>query len=310
MLRPLLIPWTYFCLQTLLGTPQAKCQKELNMTNDAFDDQYLGCPEKMEAEARELLKTEMSTPYSAVWQTATKKWKDVKKTSPLKASEDEYGIAVVAYTDPTPIINGDAFSTIFNAAVSGAGKSQDNYMKEFRFKAFHYYLTRALQLLREAGEGGCVKVYPGDIHHFQLSNKEDDKIRFGHFASSSINEEVAEGFRTETTGEKGTLFTIHTCFGVKIQDMSYNPGQKEVLIPVHETFTVSQKGNNLFDLQSTERTCSHFNCAYLGGEKTKKCVYNSAARGGLAFPSVLSPSLFGGSVILLHVAALKLFAGF
>ncbi|XP_037766447.2 ecto-ADP-ribosyltransferase 5-like [Chelonia mydas] len=151
----------------------------------------------------------------------------------------------------------------------------------------------------------------GDIQHFQLSKEEeDDKIRFGHFASSSINEEVAEGFRTETTEEKGTLFTIHTCFGVKIQDMSYDPGQKEALIPVHETFTVSQKGNNLFDLQSTERTCSHFNCAYLGGEKNQSCVYNSAARGGIAFPSVLSPSLFGGSIILLHIAALKLFAGF
>ncbi|KAG6927829.1 hypothetical protein G0U57_009232, partial [Chelydra serpentina] len=82
---------------------------------------------------------------------------------------------------------------------------------------------------------------------------------------------------------------------------------EEVLIPVYEIFSVfpGQEGNS-FVLRSTNRTCSHFNC----GEKDQTCVYNSASRRGLAFPNELSPSLFGGSVILIHVAALKLFVSF
>ncbi|XP_053871921.1 T-cell ecto-ADP-ribosyltransferase 2-like [Malaclemys terrapin pileata] len=305
MMKPLLIPLTYFCLQTWLGIPQAKCEEELNMTENAFDDQYLGCAKEMEEKAHKLLTEEMSPPFSTVWQNARKKWEDVKSTSPLRAYKDEYGIALVAYTDKTEYIeyDGKTFSTTFKAAVKGAGASRAYYMANFKFKAFHYYLTRALQLLRE----GCKTVYRGDSKSFEY--KKGD-IRFGHFASSSINKKVAEGFRTKRAIEKGTLFTIRTCFGVKIQALSYNPDQEEVLIPVHEKFSVSPKGKNHFDLQSTKQTCSYFNCAYLGGEKIETCVNNSATRGGLVFPGVLSPSLFGGSIILVHVAALKLFAGF
>ncbi|XP_044879453.1 ecto-ADP-ribosyltransferase 5-like [Mauremys mutica] len=297
MMKSLLIPLTYFCLQTWLGIPQAKCQVQLSMMDDAFDDQYLGCTKEMEKKAHELLKEEMSPPFSMVWENATKKWEDVKITSPLR-DYDKYGIALIAYTDPTRVDNDKVFSTIFNEAVNRSWKSRDDYMKHFPFKAFHYYLTRALQVLRE----GCNVVYRGDPKSFEYKG---GNIRFGRFASSSINERVAEEF-----SKGGTVFTIHTCFGVKIQALSYNPDQEEVLIPVHEIFSVSRKGNNRFDLWSTKQTCRHFNCTELGGEKIETCVYNSATRRGLVFPGVLSPSLFGGSLILVHVAALKLFAGF
>ncbi|XP_029769350.1 T-cell ecto-ADP-ribosyltransferase 2-like [Terrapene carolina triunguis] len=299
MMNPLLIPLTYFCLQTWLGIPQAKCEA-LNMMEDAFDDQYLGCAKEMEKKAPELLEKEksMSSVFSRVWENAHKKWENVKSSSPLRNYEDKYGIALAAYTDSTPQDNGEAFSTTFNEAVESAGTSRAYYMAHFRFKAFHYYLTRALQLLRKE----CNKVYRGVSKRFKY---EEGDIRFGRFASSSFSERVAEEF-----SNGGTLFTIHTCFGVKIQALSYNPHQEEVLIPVHETFSVSPQGNNRFVLRSTNRTCSHFNCTYLGGEKIEACVNNSATRRGLAFPGVLSPSLFGGSVILIHVAALKLFAGF
>ncbi|XP_077683145.1 ecto-ADP-ribosyltransferase 5-like isoform X3 [Eretmochelys imbricata] len=128
MLRPLLIPLTYFCLHTWLGIPQTKCEVKLSMMDDAFDDQYLGCAKEMDGIAPGLLEKEKS------------------KSSLLRTS--------------------------------------------------------------------------------------------------------------------------------------------------------------------TNRTCSRFNCAYLGGEKNEKCVDNSATRRGLAFPSVLSPSLFGGPILLVHVTALKLFADF
>ncbi|CAM4373850.1 unnamed protein product, partial [Lepidochelys kempii] len=79
-------------------------------------------------------------------------------------------------------------------------------------------------------------------------------IRFGHFASSSINKSVAETFMTKNAGKQGTLFTIQTCFGMKIQNMSYDPGQKEVLIPVHEIFSVAKRQGNNLTLRSTSWT--------------------------------------------------------
>ncbi|XP_065279482.1 ecto-ADP-ribosyltransferase 5-like [Emys orbicularis] len=308
MLRPLLIPLTYFCLQTWLGIPQAKCEVQLNMMKDAFDDQYIGCAEEMHGIAHKLIQPEMS-PFSPLWENATEKWNRVKTTITRPSNfEDEYGIALVAYTDPTKYTKyNKIFSTIFNDAVSGTNRSRAAYMASFQFKAFHYYLTRALQLLwKETGEK-CGVMYKTTVYRGVNTTSKytgQASIRFGYFASSSINRKVAESFG------KATFFTIHTCFGVKIQDMSYNRSQEEVLIPPYEIFNVVKIQGNNVTLQSIKQNCSNFNCAYLGGKKTQTCVYNSATRGGPAFPSVLSPSLFGGSVILIHIAALKLFAGF
>ncbi|XP_074917965.1 ecto-ADP-ribosyltransferase 5-like [Chelonoidis abingdonii] len=262
MLRRLLIPLTYFCLQTWLGIPQAKCQVELSMMPDAFDDQYIGCAEEMDEIVSELLEKEksMSSLFRTVWENAEKEWECVKKEISLpKGFEDEYGRAIVAYTD-------NDFHSELNAAVRGAGTSRAHYMASFHFKAFHYYLTRALQLLR----GRCdvmynMTVYRGVSARFQHTGSGD--IRFGHFASSSIKEEVAERYSTKNLTTTPTLFTIQTCFGVKIWNFSYSPPDEEVLIPAHEIFNVTRgQDSNSFVLRSTNRTCSHFNCAYLGGE--------------------------------------------
>ncbi|XP_043382843.1 ecto-ADP-ribosyltransferase 5-like isoform X4 [Chelonia mydas] len=211
--------------------------------------------------------------------------------------KDEHGRAIIAYTD-------NDFHSELNAAVRGAGTSRAHYMASFHFKAFHYYLTRASQLLR----GRCDMMYKRTVYRgvsVRLQHTGSGHIRFGYFASSSFDIGVAKKFGMDT------LLTIHTCSGVEIRAFSCIQEEEEVLIPVHEIFNVSRRqGSNRFVLQSTNRTCSHFNCAYLGGEKNQMCVDNSATRGGIAFPSVLSHLLFGGSIILVHVAALKRFAGF
>uniref|UniRef100_A0A452I585 NAD(P)(+)--arginine ADP-ribosyltransferase n=1 Tax=Gopherus agassizii TaxID=38772 RepID=A0A452I585_9SAUR len=284
MLRPLLIPLTYFCLQTWLGIPQAKCQEELSMIDDAFDDQYIGCAEEMDGIAPELLKKEksMSSLFSRVWESSEKKWELVKKEISLpRGFKDEHGRAIIAYTD-------NDFHSELNAAVRGAGTSRAHYMASFQFKAFHYYLTRALQLLR----GRCdvmykMTVYRGSSVSFQHTRS--GHIRFGQFASSSFEIGVAKRFGT------ATLFTIHTCIGADIRAFSHYEEEEEVLIPVHEIFSVArgQESNHLV-LRSTNRTCSHFNCAYLGGEKNQICVYNSGKTESFPFhcfendlPSVL-----------------------
>ncbi|XP_039362468.1 ecto-ADP-ribosyltransferase 5-like [Mauremys reevesii] len=300
MLRPLLIPLTYFCLQTWLGIPQAQCQVELSMMDDAFDDQYIGCAEKMDGIAPELLEKEksMSSVFSTVWENSGGKWQSIKPELSLpKDFKDEHGRAIIAYTD-------NYFHSELNKAVRGNGTSRAHYMASFQFKAFHYYLTRALQLLR----GRCDVMYKRTVYrggNVSFQHTGSGHIRFGYFASSTFDIKVAKEFGN------GTLFTIHTCFGVEIRNFSHFQEEEEVLIPVHEIFNVAQgQRSNCSVLRSTNRTCSHFNCAYLGGKKNQICVDNSATRGGLAFPGELSPSLFGGSIILIHVAALKLFASF
>ncbi|XP_065275047.1 ecto-ADP-ribosyltransferase 5-like [Emys orbicularis] len=300
MLRPLLIPLMYFCLQTWLGIPQAKGQVELSMMDDAFDDQYIGCAEEMAGIAPGLLEKEksMSSVFSRVWENSEQKWELVKKEISLPTGfKDEHGRAIIAYTD-------NYFHSELNKAVRENGISRTHYMASFQFKAFHYYLTRALQLLRER----CDVMYNMTVYRgvsVSFKHTGSGHIRFGYFASSSFDIEVAKKFGT------ATLFTIHTCSGVEIRNFSRFQEEEEVLIPVHEIFNVARgQGSNSFVLRSTNRTCSHFNCAYLGGEKDQTCAYNSATKRGLAFPGELSSSLFRGSIILVHVAALKLFAGF
>ncbi|KAM7179287.1 ecto-ADP-ribosyltransferase 5-like isoform 1-T1 [Macrochelys suwanniensis] len=256
MMKSLLIPLTYFCLQTWLETPQANLQVELSLMPDAFDDQYIGCAEEMDGIAPELLKEEKSVPsvFSRVWENSEKKWELVKKKISLPTGfKDENGRAIIAYTD-------DDFHSELNAAVREAGTSRARYMASFQFKAFHYYLTRALQLLR----GRCDVMYKRTVYRgvsAGFQHMGPGPIRFGYFASSSFDIGVAKKFGTDT------LFIIHTCFGVEIRAFSRSQEEEEVLIPVHEIFSTSRgQRSNRFVLRSTNQTCSHFNCAYLGGE--------------------------------------------
>ncbi|XP_074836733.1 ecto-ADP-ribosyltransferase 5-like [Carettochelys insculpta] len=306
MRRPLLIPMIYFCLQTWLGATQATHKVNLTMEPDAFDDQYLGCANEMDELAPGLLEEEMSKSllFRKVWKIATEKWERVKtKISLPRGFTDEHGRAIIAYSDKYKY-NNEAFQRTFNEAVRGAGVSRVHYMDSFQFKAFHYYLTRALQLLR----GSCEETYNLTVYWRVFETEvacQEKPFRFGYFASSSMNRERAQRFSVDK------LFAIHTCFGVQIKSFSHFPEQEEVLIPIHEMFNASQaQGNNGFALLSTNQTCSYFNCAYLGGEKNQTCVDNSAPRGGLTFPRECSSFLFGGSVILVQIAALKLFSGF
>uniref|UniRef100_K7EX16 NAD(P)(+)--arginine ADP-ribosyltransferase n=1 Tax=Pelodiscus sinensis TaxID=13735 RepID=K7EX16_PELSI len=239
----------------------------MDMVPDAFDDQYIGCAKEMDGKVPGLLEKEkpMSLLFRTVWDASEGNWQKVKPDLSLPPDfKDEHGRAIVAYTD-------NAFYRVFNDAVKSTGTSRDNYMTSFHFKAFHYYLTRALQLLRgKCDETYKMAVYRGvtDIR-FQYSGS--DPIRFGQFASSSIQKQVAEVFGTDT------FYTIHTCFGVDIRNFSKYQEEEEVLIPVHEMFyVVPEKGSkiNSYILRSTNRTCSHFNCAYLGSEywaEQEKC---------------------------------------
>lgn len=220
---------------------------QLNMANNSFDDQYEGCTEEMEKKAPQLLKKEleMNKEFKTEWTKAKTIWEQIKNKNYPKQFNDFHGTALVAYT-------GD-IAEEFNKAVREFHQNPQN----FQFKAFHYYLTRALQLLTT---GNCYTVYRGCKTTFSYSG---GNVRFGQFASSSTSKSEAEQF----TQNKGTLFTIKTCLGVDIQAFSMYPEEKEVLIPGYEVYQKvtrqnSDKPYNEFSLGSPTKLKSNVNCFY------------------------------------------------
>ncbi|XP_073525036.1 ecto-ADP-ribosyltransferase 5-like [Phyllobates terribilis] len=257
---------------------------DLNMMPNAFDDQYICCEDKMESEMAKILEEERKyNQFDEMWKKATKNWK--RGTLNLPSSfKDEYGVAVVLYTmeSPYPIYKQ------LNGNISIAGRSRDYYMQHFHFKALHFYLTRALQVL----SGGCARgltVFRGSTQSYTVSSE----LRFGQFASSSKKRFIAESFGSSS------FFTITTCFGVDIDDLSAFEEQ-EVLIPVAETFSNIKKDGNSYTLESSGELCSYFNCAYLGGERMK----NPLCTSGTFLDSDSGPRLFLSGLILSILIAL------
>ncbi|XP_053871926.1 ecto-ADP-ribosyltransferase 5-like isoform X2 [Malaclemys terrapin pileata] len=249
----------------LLETSQVRCQQavQLGMAPDSFDDQYTGCTEEMETDiaprlleeekARHPLLGSMWGNLSAVW--AIKK----KRLSVPEGFRDEHGIAILVYTDSSKPLYWE-----LNKAVREAGVSRDNYMSNFHFKALHYYLTRALQLLRaDCGHLFRRQLFRG-VRSIRFEPSGAGMFRFGQFTSSSLDVALARSYGN------ATFFTLRSCFGVLIESFSAIPSEREVLIPGSEVFNVSsfsREGNrSVFFLHSMNRTCSHYNCAYLGGE--------------------------------------------
>ncbi|XP_063804825.1 ecto-ADP-ribosyltransferase 5-like, partial [Pseudophryne corroboree] len=229
-----------------------RCQaQDLDMMPDAFDDQYLCCRDDMEREAPKILQQEKRhSQFAALWDTAWRYWQTEKGGLVLPEKfRDEYGTAVALYTMASPI-----YSQL-NRNVSIAGRSRDYYMNNFHFKALHFYLTRALQVLGK----GCAQryqVYRGITRTSNVHNR----YRYGQFTSSSLSYNVAQRFGT------ATFFQMSTCFGASIADISYHKNEQEVLIPVAETFNKIKQTGNTYEVTSTGQLCSYYDCAYLGGE--------------------------------------------
>ena len=245
---------TLSSLQVMPGLAEQANSCKLDMASKAFDDQYKGCTEIMDKKAPQLLKKELEVnkKFKDEWENAQIRWKEIKShIDSSKQLKDFQGTALVAYTGE--------IARDFNKAVREFGENHDN----FQFKAFHYYLTRALQLLTT---NECRTVYRGITIKCPYSGS--GNVRFGHLASSSMDINVAKSY---INNKKGTLFTIKTCLGVPIKAFAFKPNEDEVLIPGYEVFQrVTVKNiSKMYDevsLENPKRFTSNYNCIYSSGE--------------------------------------------
>ncbi|XP_077324005.1 ecto-ADP-ribosyltransferase 5-like [Lithobates pipiens] len=238
---------------------------ELKFKPNVFDDQYIGCVDKLNDDVmpRILRQEKANQEFDEAWKRASKVWKKMVSIVNLPDEfEDEHGIALLVFTDQFPEKN--PIYQQMNANLTIAGASLKDYMDNFHFKALHFYLTRALQILKP----DCRKVYTtfrGSWDTFKAS----PLFKFGRFTSTSLNSSKAETFGVIS------FFQITTCFGAEIGQFSFYPGEDEVLIPPTEKFTYVKKSNSTYVLESTGQLCSYFNCAIMGGEKQTEAICQS-----------------------------------
>ncbi|KAL9868246.1 erythroblast NAD(P)(+)--arginine ADP-ribosyltransferase-like [Geothlypis trichas] len=239
------------------------------MAKNSFDDQYLKCRDKMTEKLPELKRSDFlkNGTFEKIWKKATAECEN--KGSCSSTLTKDQAIAVMVYTMR------DVYSD-FNTAVRTAGKTSQEYQDKFYFKTLHFLLTDVLQKLRP---DKCLNVSRG-VRNFQFKVNKGDKVRFGHFASSSLDKAVAQGFGTDT------MFEVRTCHGVDIQKFSFRPNEKEVLIPPFETFKVidvrNEGSTQNIVLNSTGKS-SKYDCEWLRGGSLPR---NSPHFGGLLLATV------------------------
>ncbi|XP_072254643.1 uncharacterized protein [Pyxicephalus adspersus] len=238
---------------------------ELKFKPAVFDDQYIGCVDKLSNDVipRILKKEKANQQFKEAWTIASKQWnKVVSKLDLPDEFEDEHGIALLVYTNEIPKDN--PIDRQLNGNLTIAANSTKDYMEKFHFKALHFYLTRALQILKPDCRLQHV-TFRGSWDTFNAS----PLFKFGRFTSSSMHRIEAKNFGLVS------FFQITSCFGANITDFSFFPKEAEVLIPPTEKFTYVMKKSSTYILQSTGQSCSYFNCAIMGGEKQTEALCHS-----------------------------------
>ncbi|KAL1790621.1 ecto-ADP-ribosyltransferase 3 isoform X1 [Sigmodon hispidus] len=259
---------TLLAAMTLMDIVQVKAEV-LDMAENSFDDEYLKCSSRMEMKHVPKMLREDRTNHELlekVWDNAEIMWEARKAhISPPMNFKDPYGIALMAFV--TEAQEQTPFYHTFNRAVKMAGKSRKDYIYDFPFKAFHFYLARALQMLRSPCEESYEDVVYLSSPNISFTFREENLVRLGNFT-------LAHSTKPPKANSQSVL-TIHTCFGVAVERFFDKESERVVLIPLSEVFQVSREGtgNDLL-LQSTNKTCSHYECAFLGGLKTENCIVN------------------------------------
>ncbi|XP_049428218.1 ecto-ADP-ribosyltransferase 5-like [Epinephelus fuscoguttatus] len=240
---------------------------QLDMAPNSVDDMYNGCKDNMKFKVQtEYLQNEKNRDrnFKQAWDEAekydTQKWKRRKGKRPPNYLGKEQAVAIYAYTLDKPSIYSD-----FNNAVR---TQRPEYSTTFRYHAFHFFLTDALQTLntRKPQAERCLTGYRR-VNSYFCQNVLNKVVRFGSFTSSSM------GWYPNPVkfGDK-SCFKIITCLGADVSLYSkLGESEREVLIPPYEAFKVTKierrsKQRDLpcevvYTLESTRTPLSNLNCA-------------------------------------------------
>ncbi|KAM4907994.1 erythroblast NAD(P)(+)--arginine ADP-ribosyltransferase-like [Sylvia borin] len=250
---PLLDPlvWTLALLAMTVAT-EVTTLVPLDMALDSFDDQYRGCRHAMTEllPALNHLEFQQNPLFARVWVKAADEW--WRRGPPVTPLSPAQAIALMTYTMK------DMYKQ-FNDAVCVAGRSRREYRDNFHFKVLHFLLTDALATLRDTRGPRCHHVFWG-VRGVRFQARPGDTVRFGRFASTSLRQEIAQQFGTDT------VFQVQTWQGVDIREFSSNPSEEEVLIPPFETFritSVTQEGDRAQIQLCSAGTFSKYSCEWL-----------------------------------------------
>ncbi|KAK7168290.1 hypothetical protein R3I94_002367 [Phoxinus phoxinus] len=235
----------------------------LDMAPDSVDDQYMGCRGKMANRVEtKILKEELER--KNIFKTAWDKGKDLVKT-PKKGLKKNHAIAIYVYSD----------ALVFNSFNPDTRRNKNQYEhNKYTWYSLHFLLADAIKILKKT-QIRCYYTYRGTKVEFYkyVLNKE---VRFGSFASSSLDRKVARGFGNVS------CFEIYTCEGADVTEYSKLSREKEVLIPPYEKFkvtdvkTIGEQKNlwceTVYKLESTG-TRSDLNCALFKKQSKTKTNY-------------------------------------
>lgn len=230
----------------------------MDMAENSVDDMYSGCLYAMKNKVvKELFNKELKDKtFRSGWTKAESCAKNKKnKKHEDKALTKKHFQAICLYTAGGE----DNFYGIFNEAVRTGGKT---YTTRFRYHSFHFWLTSALQILKD-NQPGCYHTYRRT--KLTLEGKINDRIRFGFFASSSLKDDLIQ------FGEE-TCFCIETCHGAYLKTYPrLGDHEKEVLIPPYEIFKITAKDSSECELDckvtytlKSAGTLSNQNCKVVG----------------------------------------------
>ncbi|KAA0706082.1 Ecto-ADP-ribosyltransferase 5 [Triplophysa tibetana] len=252
----------------------------LDMALQSVDDQYYNCTEDMRHKVQTCyLKKEITANKSGF----ANAWRDAENSLvPQDNLTINHLIAIRVYSSKK------VYSEFNNAIRNG---KQSYRQLVFGWYSLHFWLTEALQILKKSQQE-CRLTYRGTHVNFTQSDVLNKEIRFGSFASSSLDKNEAKNF--------GNLscFEIYTCHGADVTKYSEHGREKEVLIPPYEKFIITairkgQKGDwcktvyklNSSGIQSNlscavaNRSCPSLSRKYIrGGQITSPRAFLSDPR--------------------------------
>ncbi|XP_020391891.2 erythroblast NAD(P)(+)--arginine ADP-ribosyltransferase-like [Rhincodon typus] len=176
-----------------------------------------------------------ATYYGEAWHTANHEWQLRRKELKVPAGLlEEHVIAILCYTLDSPPLY-----SYFNRALRNYGATDKMYSECFHYKSLHYLLSVALNVLQNSSWGPDPRTQVYRTINRAVLVSEGAHIRFGQFASTSLNMFQSVSTFTDKESRSNTLFNITTSLGVAIQNFSFFRREEEVLIPPYEVFNVT-----------------------------------------------------------------------